>query len=134
MSNLDKELKNIKSKSQTLSPNSKFISNYKRKKKIEEEQKKDRGLSIFFDVCTYFGVRWVDVVNPYRGPKYVKIRKIASYLIREKTGLPFTVIADILKIDRTSANHNYILAKRLHKDPKGNDTQVDINNILLIIL
>lgn len=134
MTNLDKELKNTKSKSLTSNPNSKFVSNYKRKKKLEEEQKKDRALSIFFDVCTYFGVKWVDVLNPYRGPKYVKIRKISSYLIREKTGLAFGKIGELLKIDRTSANHNYILAKKIHKDPKESDTQKDINNILLIIL
>lgn len=132
MKNLEKELPNSKQKSQDLTPNSQFVRKYKKRKNLEEELKKDNALRIFFDVCTYFGVKWVDVLKPDRTPKLVKVRQISTYIIKLKTDLPFGKIGDILKIDRTSASRNYSLSKKAHESKRLTETKKDINNILLI--
>lgn len=134
MKNLDKELKNIESKSPDLKPKSKFISNFKRRKLEEQEILKDKAVAVLLDVCAYYSIPFTRVLSPYRGPKYVRIRKIACYLIKVKTNLPWNKIGEVMKIDRTSVNRNYSIIKEEVEGKKNTETKKDINNILLIIL
>lgn len=134
MKNLDKELKNTESKSPDLKPKSKFISNFKRRKLEEQELLKDKAVGVLLDVCAYYSIPFTRVLSPYRGPKYVRIRKIACYLIKVKTNLPWNKIGEVMKIDRTSVNRNYSIIKEEVEGKKNTETKKDINNILLIIL
>ena len=134
MKNLDKELKNTESKSPDLKPKSKFITNFKRRKLEEQELLKDKAVAVLLDVCAYFDTPWTRVLSPYRGPKYVRIRKIACYIMKVKTGLPHGKIAEVMKIDRTSVQRNIGLIKDQYESKRNNEVKKDINNILLITL
>lgn len=134
MKNLDKELKNTELKSPDSKPKSKFISNFKRRKLEEQEILKDKAVGVLLDVCAYYSIPWTRVVSPYRGPQYVRVRKIACYLMKVKTNLPWGKIGEVMKIDRTSVHRNYSIIKAEVEGKRNTETKKDINNILLLIL
>lgn len=133
MKNYENELKNTNAKSNDSKMNYKFISQFKKRKNLEREVKKDQALRILFDVCAYYNTSWTQVLSPYRGPKIVKIRKVASYVIKEKTNLEFGQIGQLMRIDRTSVGRNHSIIKAIMEDKKTSEIKKDINNILLVI-
>lgn len=134
MNNLEKELKNTESKSPDSKPKSKFISNFKKRKLEEQELLKDKAVGVLLDVCAYYSTPFTRVISPYRGPKYVKIRKVACYLMKVKTNLPWGKIGEVMKIDRTSVTRNYNIIKAEVEGKRNTEIKKDINNILLLIL
>lgn len=132
MKNYENELKNTSEKFNDSKTNSKFISQFKKRKYLEREVKKDQALRILFDVCAYYNTPWTQVLSPYRGPKVVKIRKVASYVIKEKTNLVFGQIGQVMRIDRTSVGRNHSIIKAVMEDKRNSELKKDINNILMV--
>lgn len=63
--------------------------------------------TILQDVCQKYGISKKDLVSKSRNPYFVKARREATFLLREKLSLTFPYIGQLLNQDHTTAIYNF---------------------------
>lgn len=100
---------------------------------MQMKAKEDQVIAMIEVICSYYGVKFGQLMSKYRGDNVAQARHVAMYLAKEKTGLKYEPIAKLFKRDRTTVYYAWEKVKWMVDTKYDNEIKNDIFNINVLI-
>ena len=74
--------------------------------RMDKEQQKEYAVQIAEKVCSYYQIKYGQMMSKYRGEEVTLARQMTMYFTKQKTELNGEEIAQLFKRDRTTVLHS----------------------------